>query len=203
MAGLAGLVLVGALGLSAMRLGSSVLAGTTFLVTCGVLCLAYIRPVISPAVSGWPADSPRVVASNARIVKALDRKISVQFPEVALGDFLNYIRENTRGRDGDVVPLYVNPVGMAEAEQTLTSPISINLEGTPLKTNLDAAMRQLNLKWSIRDGVLMIAVPEFEQLTVYSDPYLVVGTCLLALVAMGLGAVLGPLACEFPRRSAI
>ena len=44
-AGLMGVVLVASLGLTAMRSGSAVWAGTTFLVTCGVLALAVVGVV--------------------------------------------------------------------------------------------------------------------------------------------------------------
>jgi len=61
-------------------------------------------------------------------------------------------------------------------------------------------MSQLEVKYAVRDGLLIIAVREEEELTIYFDPYLAVGACLLALIAMALGGVLGPLVCALPRR---
>jgi hypothetical protein len=114
---------------------------------------------------------------------------------------LTFIRENTKDKDGHGIPLYVHPVGMQEYEKSLDAKISIDLVGASMKKNLDAAMSQLELKYSVREGLLMIALPEEETLTIHFDPYLVVGACLLALIAMALGGVLGTLVCAWPRRS--
>jgi hypothetical protein len=160
-----------------------------------------VRSVATPVLSGGPAGSSRVAVANSRIFRALERKVPVRFTDVPLGDFLNYVRERTKDGEGHGIPLYVDPVGMQECEQTLDSIVSIDLVDAPLKTSLDAALSQLNLKYAVRDGLLMIAVGEGEELTIYSDPYLVGCACLLALIAMALGAVLGPVACAFPGRS--
>ena len=53
-------------------------------------------------------------------------------------------------------------------------------------------LNQLDLTYAVRDGWVMItekgrAVPAYE------DPFLIVGHCLLALIAAGLGVVLAPL----------
>ena len=162
--------------------------------------LKSLRLAVSPVLSGGPAGSSQVAAANARIVNALERKAPDRFTNVALGDFLDYLRRATKDGDGRGIPVYVDPVGMQEDERTLDSTISMDLVGSPLKRNLDAAMSQLAVKYAVRDGLLIIAVREEEVLTVYFDPYLAVGACLLALVAMALGGVLGPVVCSFPRR---
>src|SRR4051812_41066634 len=54
-AGLMGAVLVASLGLTALRSGSAIWAGMTFLVTCGVLALAVVGAVcrVGPARAWW------------------------------------------------------------------------------------------------------------------------------------------------------
>jgi hypothetical protein len=158
--------------------------------------------VVSPVLSGAPTASPQVAAANARIFRALERKVPVRFTDVALGEFLNYIRETTKDRDGRGIPVYIDPVGIQEYEKTLDAKITIDLIGSLLKRNLDAAMSQLEVKYAVRDGLLLIAVPREEELTIYFDPYQVVSACLLALIAMALGGALGPVVCAFPRRPA-
>ena len=94
------------------------------------------------------------------------------------------------------------PWACTSAKKPLDATISIDLVDAPLKRNLDAAMSQLGLKYAVRDGLLVIAVREEEELSIYFDPYLVVGASLLALIAMALGSVLGPLVshCQRARR---
>jgi hypothetical protein len=158
-----------------------------------------IRLAVSPVLSGGQADSARVAAANARIYRALERKVPAHFTDAPLGDFLNFVKEQSRGADGAGIPVYFDPWGMGEYEKNLESRVSIDLEDAPLTVSLHAAMSQLELPYSVRDGLLMIAVPREEELTVYTDPYLVVGSCLLALIAMALGGVLGSVVCAYPR----
>jgi hypothetical protein len=161
-----------------------------------------LRLAVSPVLSGGPAASSQVAAANTRIFRALERKVPDRFYNVALGDFLDYVRDATKDGDGRGIPLYVDLVGMQEGEKTLDSTISIDLIGAPLKRNLDAAMCQLGVKYAVRDGLLVLAVRQEEELTIYFDPYLAVGACLLAVIAMALGGVLGPLVCALRSRSA-
>ncbi len=90
-----------------------------------------------------PAD---VAASNAFVFKTLDRLIPLRFPnETPLEDFLKAIRAAARGPDGRGIAIYVDPLGLQEAEKTLQSPIAIDIEGVPLRTSLRLALRQLGL----------------------------------------------------------
>ena len=75
----------------------------------------------------------------------------------------------------------------------MTSPVSIEVEGVPLKHSLYNCLKQLGLAYSVKDGFVMISA-EWSVMPVYDDPFLIVGHCLLALIAAGLGGVLGPLA---------
>lgn len=164
------------------------------------------------SVRGW---FPRIVweaptlnegaAANARIYRALDRAIPLHFPEESpLEDVLKAIRDATRRPNDNGIPIYVDPVGLQEAEKTLQSTITIDLEGVPLRTSLHLALKQLGMTYGVAGGLLHITSVESEDPVsswadfppAHADPFLVVGHCLLALIAAGLGGLLAPLVCR-------
>ena len=67
--------------------------------------------------------------------------------ETPLEDFLKYIKDETRDQDkkGPGIPIYVDPVGLNQAEKTMTSPIVIDLEDIPVATVLELALRELGM----------------------------------------------------------
>ena len=111
-----------------------------------------------------PAQDGETPGDRA-ILARLSKPIPMKYPrETPLEDVLNDIRKATAGPDGAVIPIYVDPVGLQEAEKTMTSPITIDLEGVPLETTLRLVLRSLGMDYCVKDGVLYIAdwgtVPE-------------------------------------------
>src|SRR5436305_14652287 len=93
----------------------------------------------------------------------LDEPISMSFPnETPLEDVLKYIKQATQGPNDTGIPIYVDPVGLQEAEKTLTSPITLELEGVPLKTTLRLLLKQLGLTYTVKDGLLTITSESSE-----------------------------------------
>ncbi len=160
-----------------------------------------LQPWFASVVRGGPADSYGVAAANARILKALERPVPMRFPDTTLNDVLKFIEDATRGPDGSNIPIYVSPITLAEVEKNRFSKVSIDLERVPLKTGLRLCLKQLELKYDVRDGVLLIVYEE-ERLPLEQDPVLVVGQCLLALIAVALGGVLAPLVSDLRSGSA-
>ena len=153
-----------------------------------------LRDWFPPVVSGFPASSAGIAAANARVWAALDQRVPMRFPEeTPLEDVLKSIQAATRGLDGKSLPIYVDPIGLQEAEKSMTSVVLMDLEGVPLKTSLRLCLKQLGLKYSIRDGLLLITSEESAPTPVYEDPFLIVGHCLLALFAAGIGGFVAPL----------
>jgi hypothetical protein len=146
------------------------------------------------AARSWFPPVPRSVnAANARIQEALEQPIAMRFPyETTLDDLLKYIKEATSSPGYPGIPIYVNPIGLQEAERSLNSTVTVDLEGVPLKTTLRLCLKQLGLDCSVQDGYLKIT-SEDERPAALEDPLMVVGHCLLALFAAGLGGVLAPL----------
>jgi hypothetical protein len=156
--------------------------------------LEALRPWFPPVVSGLPTSSDGVAAANARIWEALQRPVPMPFPEdTPIEDVLKHVQTNTRGTDGKGIPIYVNPIGMQEAEKTPASCIrNIDFDGVPLKISLRLCLDQLDLMYGIRDGVLVITSKQSEDIPIYQDPFLIVGHCVLALLAAGFGGVVAP-----------
>jgi hypothetical protein len=104
-----------------------------------------------------PADEPR----NKAILAKLEEKISMNFPnQTPFEDFQKYIVSATQDEAAGFptgLPIYVDPRGLEEADSEMTSTITMNLEGVPLRTSLRLAIRQLGLDYRVDGGVLLIS----------------------------------------------
>jgi hypothetical protein len=155
-----------------------------------------LRPGSPPHWSGFPDASDRFNLLNERVLKALELPIPLHFPvEAPLEDILKHIRVETEKRLGKGIPIYVDPLGLQSARQTMASKVEIDVEGAALKNSLARCLRKLDLTYVVRDGFLMITEAG-APLPAYEDPFLIVGHCLLALLAAALGGVLAPLVAD-------
>jgi hypothetical protein len=95
---------------------------------------------------------------NQELFKRLERPVTLSFPaEAPLADVLKQIKDATKGQDGKRIPIYVDPLGLAEADKSLQSTVVIDLEDVPLRFSLRLVLKQLGLAYCIRDGVLIIS----------------------------------------------
>jgi hypothetical protein len=100
-----------------------------------------------------PEDRPLAQSTPAR----LEVPISMSFAnETPLEDVLKYIKSATQGPNDTGIPIYVDPVGLNEVEKTMTSPVTLDLEGVPLRITLRLLLKQLSLGYTIEEGVLII-----------------------------------------------
>jgi hypothetical protein len=58
------------------------------------------------------------------------------------------------------LPIYIDPLGLSDAERTMQSPVQIELEGVPLKSGLRLLLKQLGLNYVVKDGMIVIDTPE-------------------------------------------
>jgi hypothetical protein len=101
----------------------------------------------------------QVLAQDLAVYDAMVKPVPMVFPkEVPLEDVLKHIKQETRS---PVLPaglrIYVDPQALAAAGKTMTSRVSIDLEGVPLGKTLHLALKQLGLAWQVKDGLLMIS----------------------------------------------
>lgn len=153
-----------------------------------------LRPWLPPIVSGYPAPTATIAAENARIKRVLDQPVPLRFRDgVPLEGLLNSIETATQTPDGRQIMIYVDPVGLQEAEKTLQSTIQIDVHGPPLSATLRLALRQLGMTYYISDGLLNITAENNENVPFVVDYYLLLCHCVLALLAAALGALVVPL----------
>jgi hypothetical protein len=166
------------------------------------------------------------VSADARIIAALEQPVAMTFPQpTPLQDVLRYVTMATATPDHPGIPIYLDPIALLEADMTPTSTVTIDLIGVPLKTSLRLSLNQLGLDYIVQGGCLRVTIEpdpaelEGPYLVAYhprwktsdamaeltsdlDDPFLVVGHCLLTLIAAGFGALAAPLVTGPPREPA-
>jgi hypothetical protein len=127
-------------------------------------------------------------AKTKSIIAKLDQPVAMSFPnETPLEDVLKYVKQATQDASDSGIPIYVDPLGMQEADKTLTSPVSIDLEGVPLRTTLRLLLKQLGLTYTVKDGFLMITSQESEDQQTEIRVYPVADLAIIPLSLMGGG----------------
>ncbi len=154
-----------------------------------------------PDAERWRALSERRIKRYGRAVDLLDRdpktkaiiaKLDEPVPmnfqnETPLEDVLKYIKQATQGPSDSGIPIYVDPVGLQEAEKTMTSPITLDLEGVPLKTTLRLMLKQLGLTYTVKDGMLTISSSSSEDMPTEIRVYPVADLAIIPISLMGGG----------------
>jgi hypothetical protein len=176
----------------------------------GYMVLIFGRPAGQPPRAYLPTDRmleslrrwlPPVPGSaserDAQILEALARPIPMPFAnETQLEDVLIDIQQRTATATYPGIPIHTDPVGFYQAERSLWSTVTIDLEGVPLRETLRLCLKQLGLCYEVRDGRLRITDEQEQPEPGLEDPFLIVGHCLLALLAAGFGALAAPMVAE-------
>ena len=127
-------------------------------------------------------------AKTKSIIAKLDEPVSLNFPEdTPLSDVLKYIKDATQGANDSGIPIYVDPIGLADAEQTMSSPVKINLDGVPLKTTLKLMLNQLGLIYTVNNGLLTITGKDAEDQPTEIRVYPVADLSIIPLSLLGGG----------------
>ena len=118
-----------------------------------------------PAVTSKGPRPDGVISPRTRAILAtLEETVPMGFAnETPLDDVLIYIKQATfKGKKptDPGLPIYVDPLGLQEAGQTLTSTVRMNVIGAPLKITLPQILGQLGLAYLVKDDVLIISSPK-------------------------------------------
>ncbi len=110
---------------------------------------------------GGAEDSGPIEApddQSQRIVAELGKSVNMSFPtDTPLDDVLKYIRATTKGPAfPDGLPIYVDPIGLQEAERSLNSTVVMDVGQVPLRTSLKLILKQIGLTYRVKDGLLTI-----------------------------------------------
>jgi hypothetical protein len=88
----------------------------------------------------------------------------MRFPDgKPLGDVIQRIKQATQGPNDSVLPIYLDPLGLVDADTSESSPVEINVEGVPLKQSLKMVLDQVRLTYTVKDGVIIITSKAFKQ----------------------------------------
>ncbi len=100
---------------------------------------------------------------SRQILEKLEEPIAMSFAnETPLEQILKYIKQTTTTENFNGIPIYVDPIGLQEAERSLNSTVQIDLEGVPLRRTLQLLLAQLGLIYFVEDGVLVITNADAE-----------------------------------------
>jgi hypothetical protein len=93
----------------------------------------------------------RQITPTLTILNKLEAPVDMRFAnETPLEDVLKYIKSATKGPNDAGIPIYVDPLGLQKAEKTMTSPVTIDLEGVTLNTSLRLVLKQLGLTYRVQ-----------------------------------------------------
>ena len=122
--------------------------------------------LLSIATVGFAQEKPEPKSSTDKvstrtksILAKLEQRVLMSFAEeTPLDDILKYIKQATiNGPNDPELPIYIDPIGLREANQSLRSTVKLNAENTPLKVTLPQILKQLDLAHVVKDDVLIIS----------------------------------------------
>jgi tetratricopeptide (TPR) repeat protein len=160
------------------------------------------RAIEYPERAAWQALSEKRIArygdadylfdrdeKTKAILKKLGQPIAMKFAtETPLEDVKKYIQDATQDETAGLptgIPIYVDPQGLQDADKTMASTISIDLEGIPLKTTLRLLLNQLGMTYTVKDGLLTITSKETDDQPTEIRVYQVADLALIPLSLMG------------------
>ncbi|WP_435008225.1 hypothetical protein P12x_005503 [Tundrisphaera lichenicola] len=162
------------------------------------------RVIEYPERAAWQALSERRIArygdadylfdrdeKTKAILSKLNERISMSFPnDTPLEDVKKYIEQSTQDEAAGLptgIPIYVDPQGLQDADKTMASTVSINLEGIPLRTTLRLMLKQLGLTYTVKDSLLTITSTSSEDQPTEIRVYQVADLAIIPLSLLGAG----------------
>ena len=130
------------------------------------------QPRTEPPVQARQPEAPEVTPKEPQladtispktkaILATLDESIPMGFANgTPLGAVLTYIKQTTfkeRKPTDAGIPIYVDPIGLQEAKQTLAATVKIDVNGPPLRVTLRHLLGQLGLAYIVKYDVLIIS----------------------------------------------
>ena len=95
---------------------------------------------------------------SRKIAIELSRTIDMPFKvETPLEDVIKYVRTSTKSPAfPEGIPIYVDPIGLSEAEKTMASPVVFDVPQIALRVSLMLILKQLGMTYEVKDGLLTI-----------------------------------------------
>jgi hypothetical protein len=94
------------------------------------------------------------------ILRKLAEPLTMNFEtDTPLSDVIKYIKDATQDEAAGLptgIPIYVDPIGLQDADKTVADTVTMKLEGIPLKSTLRLLLKQLSLTYTVKDGLMTI-----------------------------------------------
>ncbi len=104
--------------------------------------------------------TPSVLVGTNEIVKRLENRIALHFPQTTFVDVVKYIKAATKkGQNDPGIPIFVDLPGLEDLSRTATSVVKIDVDGVPVKDGLKQVAGQLGMVYRVKDDVLVISSP--------------------------------------------
>ena len=162
------------------------------------------RAIEYPEKAAWQALSERRILrygdadylfdrdeKTKAILAKLNERISMNFPnDTPLEDVKRYIQQSTQDEAAGLpagIPIYIDPLGLQDADKTMASTVSIDLEGLPLKTTLRLMLKQIGLTHTVKDGYLYITSTASDDQPTEIRVYQVADLAIIPMSLMGSG----------------
>ena len=105
-----------------------------------------------------------VDAKNRPVLDALGKRVVMAFPDkTPVEDVLRYVRSATKGdKLPNGVPISVD-AGIPNVDETMRKPVTLQADDLPLMTSLTLVLRQVDLTWAVKDGLLVISAMQKKE----------------------------------------
>ena len=125
------------------------------------------------------------------ILRKLGEPLTMNFnTDTPLSDVLKYIKDATQDEAAGLpsgIPIYIDPIGLQDADKTEADTVKINLEGIPLKATLRLILRQLSLTYTVKDGLMTITSTASDDQPTEIRVYYAADLALIPLSLLGGG----------------
>jgi hypothetical protein len=111
-------------------------------------------------------DEPPVIAldhspATEEILLRLEQPVTLNYhDETPLEKVVSDLTKATQGSHAAGIPIDVDPEGLKAAEETMTSPVTLESEDVPLRTTLRLLISPLSLNYFVANGRIMISDEE-------------------------------------------
>ncbi|MCA9220517.1 MAG: hypothetical protein KDA71_09340 [Planctomycetales bacterium] len=102
--------------------------------------------------------------SDQQIRAALEQRVDFDIPESKLADLVSFLRE--RG-----IPVSVNSRALEDYGIDTNARLDFSQQNLSLRTGLDLALQQVDLTWTVRDGLLIITTADDVERTLITRIY--------------------------------
>lgn len=111
-------------------------------------------------------SGPQLTEREAKLLKALNSVMSVDFDKTAFRDVLDYIREKAE------INILVDENSLKEAQVEYDDPVNLKVKKVTVRTILKKVLGDRNLTYIIREGMVEVMTPQKarEQMTVRVYP---------------------------------